>query len=122
MSAVAVALVTFSCTFAGAIVATYVRSRLPAPHLSEESQDVVRLGTGLVATMTALLLGVVTAAAVGTFDTQDSALKNSAASVLTLDRRLARYGPETKPTRALLRRAVAYRLESIWGERTNGPD
>src|SRR5262245_20906884 len=122
MSAVSIAFITFACTFAGFIAATYIRSRLPPPHLSKESQDVVRLGIGLVATMTALLLGLVTAAARGPFDAQDNALKNSAASLLTLDRHLARFGPETRPTRDLLRRAVVYRLETIWGERMDGPD
>jgi len=93
---------------------TFIRSWLPPTHLSKESQDVVRLGIGLVATMTALLLGLVTAAARSTFDTQDAALRNSAATLLTLDRHLARYGPETKPTRELIRRAVEFRLQTTW--------
>jgi hypothetical protein len=89
---------------------------LPEPHLSKESQDVVRLGIGLVATMTALLLGLVTASARSTFDSQDTAIRNSAANILTLDRHLARYGPETGPTRDLIRKAVAYRVETMWPE------
>ena len=66
---------------------------------------------GLVATMTALLLGLVTAAAKGSFDSQDVAVRNAAAGMLTLDRLLARYGPEAAPTRALLqsRRRAAVR-------------
>jgi hypothetical protein len=69
---------------------------------------------GLVATMTALLLGLVTAAAKGTFDTHDSGIRTSAVNILTLDRHLARYGPETKATRDLIRRALAYRIDVIW--------
>jgi hypothetical protein len=65
MTAVSFAMLTFACTFGGAVAGTFVRSWLPAPHLSKESQDVVRLGMGLVATMTALLLGLVTASAKG---------------------------------------------------------
>jgi hypothetical protein len=114
MNALIVALVTLASTFGSALAASFVRSWLPPAHLSKESQDVVRLGIGLVATMTALLLGLVTAAARGTFDSHDNAVRNSAANLLTLDRHLARYGPETKPTRDLIRRAVAYRLETIW--------
>ena len=78
----------------------------------------VRLGMGLVATMTALLLGLVTASAKSTFDSQDTAVRNSAANILTLDRHLARYGPETTATRDLIRRALAYRIETLWP--TNG--
>jgi len=84
--------------------------------LSKESQDVVRLGIGLVATMTALLLGLVTASARSTFDVQDAALRNSAAVLLTLDRDLARYGPETKPTRDLIQQALAFRIKTLWPE------
>lgn len=114
MRAIIVASITFICTFGSALAGTFIRSWLPPTHLSKESQDVVRLGIGLVATMTALLLGLVTAAARGTFDSQDAAIKNSAATILTLDRHLARYGPETRPTRELIRRAVEYRLKTTW--------
>jgi hypothetical protein len=110
------ALITFACTFGAAVTATFIRDALPPQHLSKESQDVVRLGIGLVATMTALLLGLVTAAARSTFDSQDAAVKNSAAAILTLDGMLARYGPETQPTRQLIRRALEYRLKTVWGE------
>ena len=81
----------------------------------------VRLGMGLVATMTALLLGLVTAAAKGTFDSQDVAIRNSAVNIVTLDRDLARYGPETAPTRDLVRRAVAARIESMWPAKGAAP-
>jgi hypothetical protein len=113
--AITIASITFICTFGSALAGTFVRSWLPPTHLSKESQDVVRLGIGLVATMTALLLGLVTAAARSTFDTQDAAIRNSAAAILTLDRHLARYGPETRPTRDLIRSAVAFRLDATWG-------
>ena len=108
------AALTFACAFGGALLGSYVRSLLPPNHLSKESQDVMRLGMGLVATMTALLLGLVTASARSAFDSQDAAMRTSAANILTLDRLLARYGPETKPTRDLIRQAIAYRVEATW--------
>ena len=108
------AVLTFVCTFGAALVGMFVRNALPPAHVGKESQDVIRLGMGLVATMTALLLGLVTAAAKGSFDSQDLAIKNSAAGVMALDRLLARYGPETQPTRELLRRTLAARIESMW--------
>src|SRR5262245_45427112 len=114
MNAILVALITFACTFGAAFLATIIRSALPPSHLGKESQDVVRLGMGLGATMTALLLGLVTAAAKGSFDTQDAASRTGAANILALDRLLARYGPETQPTRELLRETMAYRLQVIW--------
>jgi hypothetical protein len=114
MTALTYAFITFVCTAGCAVLGTNIRTWLPEAHLNKESQDVIRLGMGLVATMTALLLGLVTAAAKGSFDAQDVAVKNAAAGLMTLDRLLARYGPETQPSRGLLRHAVADRLESMW--------
>jgi hypothetical protein len=114
VSALLIAAITFACAFGTALAGAFIRDRLPAPHLAKDSQDVVRLGMGLVATMTALLLGLVTASARSTYDAQDAAIKTSSVNILTLDRHLAEYGPETKPTRDLIRDAVAFRLEAIW--------
>ena len=104
MTALAVAFITLACAFGAALLGGLIRDRLPAAHLSKESQDVVRLGMGLVATMTALLLGLVTAAARGTFDAQDTAVKNRrstsspwigifASTVPRRRRRAMRFGP-----------------------------
>jgi hypothetical protein len=114
VTALAFAAITFLCTFGCALLGITVRSALPPAHLSKESQDVVRLGMGLVATMTALLLGLVTAAAKGSFDSQDLAIRNAAAGMLSLDRLLARYGPETQPIRAEFRALAAARFDEIW--------
>jgi hypothetical protein len=107
---------TFACTFGVAVGAAYLRELLPAPHLAKESQDVVRLGMGLVATMTALLLGLVTASAKSTFEETNSTVRTAAINFLSLDRDLARYGPETRPTRDLIKRVLAFRVESTWPE------
>lgn len=114
MSAFSLGSLTFVCAFGGALAGSYVRHLLPPTHLSKESQDVMRLGMGLVATMTALLLGLVTASARSTFDSQDGAIRTGAANILALDRLLARYGPETAPTRELLRQTLAHRIQALW--------
>ena len=114
MSAFSLATLTFVFAFGGALVGGYIRSLLPPTHLSKESQDVMRLGMGLVATMTALLLGLVTASARSGFDSQDAAIRTSAANILTLDRLLARYGPETIPIRDGLKKGLAFRIQMTW--------
>ena len=114
MTALGFAALTFVCTIAAALLASMIRSALPPEHVARESQDAVRMGMGLVATMTALLLGLVTATAKASFDAQANAIKNAATEIVMLDRLLARYGPETQPIRELLRRAVAARIEATW--------
>jgi hypothetical protein len=84
----------------------YLSSALPDDHFSNESKDAVKLGTGLIATMTALVLGLMTASAKSSFDAQNALVQKAAADVLTLDRILARYGPETKEIRDSIRRVT----------------
>jgi len=79
----------------------------------------VKLGIGLIATMTALVLGLVTASAKSSFDDLAKAIKHTAADVLALDRALARYGPETKEIRQALHDAVQHRLEVTWPDHSS---
>ena len=111
-----IALIVFACVFGGALLGMFLRGVLPEHHLSEHTKDVIKLGMGLIATMAALVLGLVIATAKSAYDTQDEAIKHTAAKVLLLDRMLSNYGPETKETRDLLRRIVASRVEAIWPE------
>lgn len=116
-----IALIVFVCVFGGALLGMFLRVLTPEHHLSQDSQDVIKLGMGLIATMAALVLGLVIATAKSSYDTQDAAVKHSAAKVLLLDRVLSNYGPETKETRDLLRRTVANRLDAIWPEDRSQP-
>jgi hypothetical protein len=116
-----VAALVFACTFGGALTAMAVQSRLPPAHLSGDTKDVVKLGMGLVATMAALVLGLVTASAKSAFDKQDTNVKFSAAQVLSLDRVLARYGPGVDEIRRTLASLAAYRLALTWPEDASQP-
>ena len=116
MQAITVAFIVFALVFGGALFGIWLRGALPSHHLDADSKDVVKLGMGLIATMAALVLGLVTASAKSAYDAQDTALKHMAATVLVLDRTLARYGSETKPIRELIRSTVTYRVESLWPE------
>jgi hypothetical protein len=111
-----IALLVLACVFGGALVGMFLRLLIPEHHLSEDTKDVIKLGMGLIATMTALVLGLMIATAKGSYDTQSEAVKHTAAKVLLLDRLLSNYGPETKEVRDLLRRTVASRLQAIWPE------
>lgn len=106
--------IVLTCTFGGALLGMWLRVALPANHLSNEAKETVRLGVGLVATMTALVLGLVTSAAKSSFDGIDKEVTNTAIQLLTLDRTLARYGPETGEVRQALKRSIGERIEMIW--------
>lgn len=116
MSATEIAMVSFLAIMGGAAVGMIIGRLLPDHHLGSDSKDVVRLSMAMIATMTALVLGLVTGSAKSTFDSDDAAVKNTAGSLLALDRDLAAYGPETKPIRAALKTTLAAKVDSIWND------
>jgi len=65
MSDLLVAGLAFVCAFGGAWLGLLLRRKLPQHHLGADSKDVVKLGTGLLATMAALVLSLLIASAKG---------------------------------------------------------
>jgi hypothetical protein len=114
MSPLAVSGIVFACIFGGLLLGVILRSLLPEEHLSAESKDVVKLGMGLIGTMTALVLGLLIASAKSTYDTQRNGLAQLAAHIIWLDRILAHYGTESKDVRAMLQVSVADMLQQTW--------
>ncbi len=116
MSSIALALLCFALTFGGALLGLCVRSFLPDHHLSENARDVVKVGAGLIATLAAMVLGLLVSSAKGTLDSMNTELTQSGARIILLDRVLAGYGPETREVRQMLRSRVADVVARIWPE------
>jgi hypothetical protein len=116
MSSIAISLIVFVCVFGGALFGMFLRAALPKHHVSAESSDVVKMGMGLVATLSALVLGLLVASAKGSYDAQSTELTQMSAKLVLLDRVLAHYGAETKEARELLRAAVARVLDQMWSK------
>ena len=94
----------FACLFGAGLLGVRVRAALPEDHLSSETKDAVKVGMGLVATMAALVLGLLVASTKGSYDTQKNEVTQMAAKTVFLDRVLANYGSESAESRDLLRR------------------
>ena len=110
----AMACVVFACVFGGALIGLRLRDILPEDHLGGDTKDVVKLGMGVVATMSALVLGLLIASAKGSYDAQSRAVTQMSANFVLVDRLLAHYWPETKEARNQLRETVALILKRIW--------
>jgi hypothetical protein len=121
LSSLAIACLVFACTLAGTVLGMLLQRVLPGHHLSGESKDAVKNGLALIATLTALVLGLLVATTKGTYDAQSAAVKELAANVALLDRVLARYGPQTKECRELIPKVVKMMLEQIWPDDGNRP-
>jgi uncharacterized membrane protein YjjP (DUF1212 family) len=118
VSPMAISWVVFACVFGGALLGMLLRKVLPEHHLREDSKDVVKLGMALIATMSALVLGLLIASAKSSYDAQSNEVTQMSANIIQLDRIMARYGSETKEARAVLRR-TALSLDRDWSEATS---
>ncbi len=124
MSALTVSAIIFALTLGGIFLGTLLRRALPRDHLDEHVKDVVRLGVGLIATIAALVLELLIAAAKTSFDTQTGQVRQITADLILLDNILAQYGPEARPVREQLRSTVGPFADQLWHEKetaTTGP-
>jgi len=116
MSAVVIAAIVLLCVFGGAMVGRGLRRHLPDHHLSDDSKDTVKLAIGVIATLSALVLGLMVSSAKGTFDRMGDEFTQAAATVVQLDHALAEYGPETIGIRGKLRQNFQIVVEALVAE------
>lgn len=121
MGALAISAIVFACVFGGALLGFRLRAFLPEDHLSPASRDLVKLGMGTIATMTALVLGLLVASAKNSYDTESRDLTEFSAKVVLLDRILAHYGPEGQEARDLLKVVISRSIERIWPKEGSSP-
>jgi hypothetical protein len=114
MTSIVTGSLVFACLFGATLLAMWLRSALPNHHLSGESKESVRLAMGLVATMAALLLGLLVASAKSSYDAEKNEVTQMAAKIAFLDRVLAKCGPESAATREALRRVMEQIVDCIW--------
>lgn len=108
--------VVFGSLFSAAWIGIRLRARLPQHHLCSETKDAVRIGMGSVATMAALVLGLLVASTKSAYDTEKSEVMQMAAKLVFLDQVLENYGPESAETRGMLKEATRAAVERIWPE------
>jgi len=81
LSPIAVSLLAFPVILGRAFAGTLLRKALPDRHLAEDAKDIIRLGTGLIGTIAALVLGLLIASAKSSYE--DGRAKNSRRSKVT---------------------------------------
>jgi hypothetical protein len=109
ISALVVALV-----FCGGILGLLLPLVLPRGHLTKETQDVVRLGTGMISVLASLVLGLLISTAKSSSDGTDHAMRTFSADLIMLDETLRDYGDEAGTPRETLRRYTMRALQDHW--------
>lgn len=108
--------IVFVCLFGGGMLGMFLRPRLPAHQLADDSKHVLETGLGIIGTIGGLVLGLLVASAFGTYNAQRNEVIDLSAKVVLLDRMLADYGPEAERPRKVLKTAVVKTLDTIWPE------
>ena len=114
MNSTITALIVFGCLVGAVLVGRTLRRVLPEQHLSTESKDAMKLAIGLVATMSALVLGLLVSSAKGAYDTERSEVILMASKITFLGRVLAAYGPEAAGVRVQIRDTVEEAIRQMW--------
>ena len=123
MSAQLIAFIIFVFMLTGMALGAYLRLVLPEHHTQTDSKDILMTAAGTMATLIALIIGLLVTSAKSTYDDTNSSITQGGAKIITLDYYLSGYGPEAKEVRELLRQATAAGIERIWpDEGTHGAE
>lgn len=107
--------------FALLVLAIVVGMQFPEKRLSEGTKDTVKLATNLVATMSALVLGLLVSSAKSSYDTIRNEVIDMSAKAVFLDRVLAGIGPESNDVRARLRESMEETAHRMWPKESKRP-
>ena len=116
MAAIEISFVAFALALVGILLGSVIQRMLPEGHLSSDFKEVVKLSMGVVATLAALVLGLLVASAKNTYDARESEINQITAYVILIDNLLAKYGDEAQTARASLRQAIPRMVDRIWSE------
>ena len=116
MSPLPIGLIVFAFVFGGALLGMYLARVLPQEHLSSDAKNVIVVSMTMVATLAAVVLGLLIASAQSSLDEKDDELRKEAGQLVLLDRTMAEYGPETADARNLMKQILVARIDLIWPE------
>jgi len=111
-----ISFIVFACVSGGAGLGMFTRGLLPEHHVNDDSKYIFKSAMGLLATLSALVLGLLIASAKGSYDVKEDEIKQGAAKIILLDRTLRHYGPDADQARAVLRRLAATQTDLTWIE------
>jgi Protein of unknown function (DUF4239) len=107
MDPITISVISFAFILAGALLGYFLGGILPENHLTQESKEAVKMGWGIIATMSALVLSLLVASAKNTFDSVGVEYTDTAVKYIVLNHILAGYGAEADGVRSHMFAAVA---------------
>ena len=112
--------IVLGVVFGGALFGMFLKRVLPEQHLNTDARDVIRIVMAMLATLAAVVLGLLTNSAISSFAEREGELRAAAVQFILLDRTLAAYGPESKDARQVLKQVLTQRISLIWPVKGGG--
>jgi hypothetical protein len=109
-----IGLIVLAIILAGAITGLKLRKLLPAEHLTDETKSLVSASTAVVATVSALVLGLLISNANSSFIRLGGQVTALSAEILRLDQILRRYGSDAYPARETLRQYTEQKTADLF--------
>jgi hypothetical protein len=114
MASLLTSLITLACLCVGIFVGSVIRHRLPDHHIRDDSKDVVKTASGMMATLVALVIGLLVSSSKSAYDQAGAGLTQLGTKLILLDRTLKRYGGETLAIRQRMHAAIAASVDDVW--------
>ncbi|WP_310632114.1 MULTISPECIES: hypothetical protein [unclassified Paraburkholderia] len=115
------AIMVLSLLLLGTLLGVLARPLLPEEHKAQQTVQLVQLVDGMLVTFAALVLGLMTASAKGTFDNASDDFRALAADIVQFDATAYEYGAEADPIRHLMKAYLAATIASTWRHETPPP-
>ncbi len=106
----------FGCSMAGYLLRSLMREH----QLSDPTREVVKLTAGVVASMTALVLGLLVASTKQSYDSKVGEIRTFVTNITLMDRSMRHYVPSLAPEREALAGFTQAMIDQLWTP--NAPD
>jgi len=121
MSSIVVALIAWGLSFGAGLLGMVVGRRLPEPHRDPDTRTLVTACMALVATLTALALGLLLSVAHSSYHSNQDQIVEISGDLMRMDRMLRGYGPEADDLRATLRRYAEAKTRDLFPPSGHSP-
>jgi hypothetical protein len=114
MKPLIIGIVVFVVISTGAFAGRIIRRFLPPNDLTDETKSLVSVSMAVVATISALVLGLLISNANTSFISLGGQVTSLSAQIIRLDQILRRYGPDTEPARETLRKYAEQKTADLF--------
>jgi hypothetical protein len=114
MDSTHVAAVTFACSCAGGAIGFLIRARLRDHHITSVNQEILKLTAGVVATLAALVLGLLVGGSKQFYDAKVNEVRTFVVNIALLDRSMSHYEPSLLTERQYLSKFTKAMIGGLW--------